>query len=96
LGDTTVVSSKSLLRSSVIIERALIVKRLAHRGLHWRHDHLNLEMLSRKAKIRLTSTRLKEIVMNTNKVIELGKVSEETKGGIGNAESLQFPLRGEG
>jgi hypothetical protein len=28
----------------------------------------------------------KEIVMNTEKVIELGKVSEETKGGIGMPE----------
>ena len=41
-------------------------------------------------------TRLKEIVMNTDKVIELGKVSEETKGGIGAAESLEFPLLADG
>jgi hypothetical protein len=34
----------------------------------------------------------KEIVMNTEKVIELGKVSEETKGGIDSAETGQ--LRG--
>jgi hypothetical protein len=33
--------------------------------------------------------------MNTDKVIELGKVSEETKGVIGPAES-QDPTRGPG
>jgi hypothetical protein len=34
-------------------------------------------------------TRLKETVMNTDKVIELGKVSEETKGGN---FTLEHPL----
>ena len=32
----------------------------------------------------------KEIVMNTDKVIELGKVSEETKGGIGSPEGVDL------
>lgn len=32
--------------------------------------------------------------MNTDKVIELGKVSEETKGGFGVAESLHQPYQG--
>jgi hypothetical protein len=36
-----------------------------------------------KSKDPNTSTRSKEIVMNTDKVIELGKVSEETKGVAG-------------
>jgi hypothetical protein len=35
---------------------------------------------------------LKEIAMNTDKVIELGAVSEETKGVIGEAESLIHPF----
>jgi hypothetical protein len=57
-------------------------------------------MLSRKA--RCISQRLKEILMNTDKVIEfekvieLGKVSEETKGGVGQLESIQEPHRGPG
>jgi hypothetical protein len=34
--------------------------------------------------------------MNTEKVIELGKVSEETKGSKGTLESLEFPAQGEG
>jgi hypothetical protein len=33
--------------------------------------------------------------MDTEKVIELGKVSEETKGVIGMFESLESPHRGE-
>jgi len=33
--------------------------------------------------------------MDTSKVIELGKVSEETKGGIGGAESLSRPFLAE-
>jgi hypothetical protein len=44
--------------------------------------------------VEFTSTRFKEIVMNTSKVIELGKVSEETKGvGIG-AELPGQPFSG--
>jgi hypothetical protein len=38
---------------------------------------------------------LKEIVMDTSKVIELGSVSEETKGGGNSVESLTNPARGE-
>ena len=34
--------------------------------------------------------------MNTDKVIELGKVSEETQGGIGSFESLEAPHKGQG
>lgn len=33
--------------------------------------------------------------MNTDKVIELGKVSEETKGSIGDLESLVTPHKRE-
>jgi len=36
---------------------------------------------------------LKEIVMNTSKVIELGKVSEETKGFGSGIESVGNPLQ---
>jgi hypothetical protein len=38
----------------------------------------------------------KEIVMNTDKVIELGKVSEETKGSVDTLESLETPHKGPG
>jgi hypothetical protein len=37
---------------------------------------------------------LKEIVMDTSKVIELGSVSEETKGGIGLVENFTHPTPG--
>jgi hypothetical protein len=45
-----------------------------------------------KSRGRTNLALSKEIVMNTDKVIELGKVSEETKGGIDSAETGQ--LRG--
>ncbi|HEV7610807.1 MAG TPA: hypothetical protein VGO37_02910 [Steroidobacteraceae bacterium] len=35
-------------------------------------------------------------VIEFEKVIELGKVSEETKGGVGQLESIQEPHRGPG
>jgi hypothetical protein len=34
--------------------------------------------------------------MDTSKVIELGKISEETKGGFGNAESISRPYLADG
>lgn len=34
--------------------------------------------------------------MNTDKVIELGKVSEETKGSVDTLESLENPHKGPG
>jgi hypothetical protein len=37
----------------------------------------------------------KEIVMNTDKVIDLGKVSEETQGATGHFESMD-PTKGIG
>jgi hypothetical protein len=37
----------------------------------------------------------KEIVMNTEKVIELGKVSEETKGHGFSMESIDSPIKGD-
>jgi hypothetical protein len=64
----------------VTICRTLLIKSLAHRVLRARPRDLNLAWLSRKAGVRSKSTRLKEIHMDTSKVIELGKVSEETKG----------------
>jgi hypothetical protein len=33
--------------------------------------------------------------MGTSKVIDLGKVSEETQGGIGSAESVSQPFSGQ-
>jgi hypothetical protein len=39
-------------------------------------------------------TQLEEMTMNTDKVIELGKVSEETKGLKGDAENPQEPTTG--
>jgi hypothetical protein len=45
-----------------------------------------------KSNDPIKSRRLKEIAMNTDKVIELGAVSEETKGVIGEAESLIHPF----
>jgi hypothetical protein len=53
-----------------------------------------LDALSRKAQIEAKLASQKEIVMNTDKVIELGKVSEETKGVVGILESLVEPHRG--
>jgi hypothetical protein len=41
----------------------------------------------------VTHQSLKEIVMNTSKVIELGKVSEETKGIASGFESVSHPVR---
>jgi hypothetical protein len=38
--------------------------------------------------------RLKEIAMNTSKLIELGKVSEETKGNIHELEFGNDPSKG--
>jgi hypothetical protein len=70
----------------VIICRTLLAKSIAHRALRLRARDLNLVWLSRKAKIRSTSIRLKEIAMDTSKVIELGTVSEETKGFLGEME----------
>jgi hypothetical protein len=66
--------------------RTLLIKSLAHRVLRARASDLNLVRLSRKASIRSKSARLKEIHMDTSKVIELGKVSEETKGFSGEME----------
>jgi hypothetical protein len=43
--------------------------------------------------VRLIKT-MKEIVMNTSKVIELGKVSEETKGLGIHVESVTNPSHG--
>jgi hypothetical protein len=49
-----------------------------------------------KSTDRVKFASSKEIVMNTDKVIELGKVSEETQGVIGSFESLEAPHKGEG
>jgi hypothetical protein len=73
----------------------LLIKSLAHSVLRPRARDLNLEWLSRKASIRSKSARLKEIHMDTSKVIELGKVSEETKGiPHKDLESLEEPSFG--
>jgi hypothetical protein len=45
---------------------------------------------------RYPSNQRKEMDMNASKVIELGKVSEETKGSGNLAESPEQPFRGEG
>jgi hypothetical protein len=47
-----------------------------------------------KSRGRTKVALSKEIVMNTEKVIELGKVSEETKGGGLNMESIDSPAPG--
>jgi hypothetical protein len=64
----------------VTICRTLLIKNPAHRALRASARDPNLVWLSRKASVRSKSARLKEIHMDTSKVIELGKVSEETKG----------------
>jgi hypothetical protein len=79
-------------RTCVTIRKTLIAESLTHPGLYSRFRRIKLEPLSRKAKIRSISIRLKEISMDTSKVIELGTVSEETKGVIYEVlESLQEP-----
>jgi hypothetical protein len=84
----------SIVARCVTICTTLLGKSLAHRVLRRRARELSLGWLSRKAKIRLTSTRLKEIAMDTSKVIELGNVSEETKGLKGQLEDMQEPNTG--
>lgn len=64
----------------VTISRTLPIKSLAHRVLRASPRDLNLVWLSRKASVRSKSARFKEIHMDTTKVMDLGKVSEETKG----------------
>jgi hypothetical protein len=46
------------------------------------------------SNVPIKSARLKEIVMDTSKVIELGSVSEETKGNGTHVESLINPALG--
>jgi hypothetical protein len=91
-----VVRLRSLIAAlCVTICRTLLIKSLAHRVLRARPHDLNLVWLSRKASVRSKSTRLKEIHMDTSKVIELGKVSEETKGiPLGELEDPAEPFRG--
>jgi hypothetical protein len=80
--------------SCVTIRRTLLIESLAQRVLRPRARDLTLEWLSRKANDRCESTRLKEIDMDTAKVIELGNVSEETKGLKGQLEDMQEPNTG--
>jgi hypothetical protein len=49
-------------------------------ALATRAPRLGVAFAKSRGRTKLASS--KEIVMNTEKVIELGKVSEETKGGI--------------
>jgi hypothetical protein len=47
-----------------------------------------------KSSVPIKSARLKEIVMDTSKVIELGNVSEETKGVSSGVENFIHPTPG--
>jgi hypothetical protein len=69
-------------------------RKVKHRALTIAARTVQVRGAFAKSSVQIKSTRLNEIVMDTSKVIELGSVSEETKGVNAHVESLINPAFG--